>query len=59
MLDPAAIDAEIAGRLRAECSTGDYEGNGCQADRILSETLRRLGMTQTAEAYENLNTWRA
>jgi hypothetical protein len=57
--DPGALDAEVADRLLAECSSGDKEGNGCQADRILCETLRRLGLARAADVYENLDLWRA
>jgi hypothetical protein len=57
--DAPTLDAEVASRLLAECSSGHKESNGCQADRILCETLRGLGLARAAEVYENLDLWRA
>jgi hypothetical protein len=53
-IDLMLVDSAFADRLREECSTGDTERNGCVADRILGELLRKLGMAHTADAYENL-----
>lgn len=57
--DLGLVDCAFAARLKTECASGDREGDGCHADRILGELLRKLGMTATAEAYASLNIWRA
>jgi len=58
-VDLALVDSAFAARMKDECSTGDIEGNGCRADEILDELLRKLGMTATADAYKALYVWRA
>jgi hypothetical protein len=58
-VDLALVDGAYAEKLRAECSSTDHEADGCRADKILGELLRKLGMTRTADAYENLDLWRA
>lgn len=58
-VDVALVDSAYAAKLKADCSRDDTEGAGSQADRILGELLRKMGLTQTAEAYEALDLWRA
>ncbi|MET0364133.1 MAG: hypothetical protein ABW169_05725 [Sphingobium sp.] len=58
-VDVVLVDSAYAERLKAECSNSDREGAGSHADRILGELLRKMGLAQTAEAYEALNLWRA
>lgn len=58
-VDVALVDSAYAQRLKDECSHGDIEGAGDQADRILGELLRKMGLNATAEAYEALDLWRA
>jgi len=58
-IDLGLVDSAFAARLRDECNTRDTEGNGCRADQILCELLRKLQMADTANAYEALELWRA
>lgn len=55
----SALDRDISAQMMAECATGDIEHNGCRADEILDDLLRKLGMTATADAYKALYVWRA
>jgi len=48
------IGADAADRLRKECSTGDPASDHVQADLIIEETLRELGLLRLANAYHNV-----
>jgi hypothetical protein len=58
-VDVALVDRAYAARLKSECAGSDPERAGSRADDILGELLRKMGLTETAEAYEALDLWRA
>ena len=51
------IGAEAAARIKNECFTGDSASDHVQADLIIEETLRKLGMLRLADAYHNVKKW--
>jgi hypothetical protein len=52
-------DEDVAAKIRAECMTGDYEGDHGRADDILRDLLRELGYEQTLTAYDAVGKWYA
>lgn len=52
-------DQELAALIKEQCSTYDYEVNGCRLDDIMRKHLKDTGYTKAAEAFENVECWRA
>jgi hypothetical protein len=54
-----ARDDETAARIKAECMSGDYETDHCDADEILCQLLDSLGYKKTAAAWAEVGKWYA
>lgn len=54
MTEDEALE-EIAKR----CRSTDFEGNGCELDHIICSFLLANGFTRLAEAFANVDCWRA
>lgn len=58
-VDVSLVDGAYAERFRKVGETTDAEKAGSDADRLLCELLRKMGLSKTADAYEALDLWRA
>ena len=55
-----SLDNELSNAIKENCSSTDYEVNGCELDKLLISFLRHeMEMEQAADAAENVECWRA
>lgn len=59
MMDVEKMDAEIAERIKSQCSHGDAEGAHFEADAILCGLLSGLGFQKTVDAWAAVDKWYA